>query len=155
YLCYGRVTPAPPLGDALAVARLLLERGANPNTYVLLNDVYRFTALTGAMGEGEMGRMVQTPHPQARALATLLLDAGADPNDGQGLYDTCFRPEPEWIEFLASHGLSPQHRVNWGSSEETIFQLLLGSAARRGEAARVELLLRLGAPAQGRDHYNH
>ena len=43
----------------------------------------RFTALTGASGEGEQGPVNQPPHPEWEAFARLLLDAGADPNDGQ------------------------------------------------------------------------
>ena len=92
YLCYSRVTEHLAEADAVATARLLLEHGADPNAHFMWGGTYRFTALTGAMGEGEGGVVSQPPHAHAWALATLLLDAGADPNDAQGLYNTIFRP---------------------------------------------------------------
>src|SRR5262245_979571 len=63
-LCYSRV----PQVDALACLDLLLERGADPNAHVMLDDC-RFTALTGVMGEGEAGPFEQPPHSNARAMA--------------------------------------------------------------------------------------
>jgi hypothetical protein len=98
YLCYSRVTEQLPEADAVATARLLLEHGADPNAHFMWDGTYRFTALTGAMGEGEGGIVSQPPHAHARALATLLLDAGADPNDAQGLYNTIFRPDNRWLK---------------------------------------------------------
>ena len=74
---------------------------------------YRFTALTGAMGEGEGGVASQPPHPHARALVELLLDAGADPNDAQGLYNTMFRPDNHWLHLLLDRGLTARDRINW------------------------------------------
>ena len=55
YLCYSRLTEQLPEADAVAAARLLLEHGADPNAYFMWGGTYRFTALTGAMGEGEGG----------------------------------------------------------------------------------------------------
>jgi hypothetical protein len=66
YLCSGRVMAQG--SDPLAVARLLLERGADPSTHVILHGVSRYTALTGAMGEGEAGLIFEPPHPESRAL---------------------------------------------------------------------------------------
>ena len=48
-----------------------------------------FTVLTGVLGYGEHG---QPWHPHAIAFARLLLEAGADPNDGQALYNRMFGP---------------------------------------------------------------
>ena len=71
YLCYSRVTEQLPEADAIGAARLLLEHGADPNAHFMWGRTYRFTALTGAMGEGEGGLASQPPHPHARALAEL------------------------------------------------------------------------------------
>ena len=49
------------------------------------------TALTGCFGEGERGEDLQPRHPHWRPLARRLLDAGADPNDGQALYNLMFQ----------------------------------------------------------------
>src|SRR5215831_12913789 len=77
YLCNARLA-ADASWDPLACARLLLDRGADPNTHAVM---YRmpYTAITGAIGVGEAGPVAAPPHPQARALVELLLDAGADP----------------------------------------------------------------------------
>jgi uncharacterized protein len=157
YLCYGRVVQ--PDGDPLAVARLLLERGADPNTYTLLRwegRSSRFTALTGVMGEGEGGPVHAPPHPEARALAVLLLDAGADPCDGQGLYNTMFSQSDAWLELLLERGLDASRRVSWvDDSEERMLDYLLGYAVATGRRERAALLLAHGADPSGRDFYNH
>ena len=36
----------------------------------------------------------------------ILLDAGADPNDSQGLYNTMFTPDNQWLELFLSRGLA-------------------------------------------------
>jgi len=156
YLCYGRVTPARAGWDALAAARLLLERGANPGTRTLMNDIYVFTALTGAVGDGEGGPIAQPPHPQARALAELLLDAGADPNDeDQALYNTHFARSNEWLELLLSRGLRAGRPVNWAPEKMPTLDYLLGVSVQQGFQDRVALLLAHGAAAEGREFYNH
>ena len=60
YACYSRLDLAG--GSTLAVARLLIERGADPNAYFMWGGQYRFTALTGTFGEGEMGPVNQPEH---------------------------------------------------------------------------------------------
>ena len=64
-----------------------------------------FTALTGAFGEGEGGPGIQPSHPQWEALARALLEAGADPNDEQTLYNRMFRPDDSHLELLFEFGL--------------------------------------------------
>ena len=155
YLCYSRVTEQLPEADAIGSARLLLEHGADPNAHFMWGRTYRFTALTGAMGEGEGGVVSQPPHPHAKALAELLLDAGADPNDAQGLYNTMFRPDNRWLQLLLDRGLTARDRINWKTGNRVgTLDFLLGHAAPRGFADRIELLLRHGADPRGRSYYD-
>lgn len=155
YLCYSRVTEQLPEADAVATARLLLDSGADPNSHYMWGDSYRFTALTGAMGEGEGGVVSQPPHAHAWALATLLLDAGADPNDAQGLYNTIFRPGNGWLQLLLDRGLTAAARINWGTDKRVgTLDFMLGHAATKGFTERVELLLRHGADPTGVNFYD-
>src|SRR2546430_2575882 len=91
YACYSRLDDSPPMRSSLEVARVLLERGADPNAGFMWNGMYPFTALTGAFGRGE-DNMNELPHPRYDALAPVLLDAGADPNDTPTLYNPHFEP---------------------------------------------------------------
>jgi len=85
YAAYARL----PERSTLAVARVLLDHGADPNAFFMWNGQYRFTALTGAFGEGEQGRERQPQHPDYQAFCRALLEKGANPNDGQALYNRC------------------------------------------------------------------
>ena len=95
HLCYGRLPLAAAADNAVAIARLLLEHGANPNDYFEVGDgPHRYTALCGVAGEGEDDA---PPHPQREALSLLLLDHGADPYDTQLFYNTHFHGNILWI----------------------------------------------------------
>ncbi|MEZ2127327.1 hypothetical protein AAE028_06140 [Sinorhizobium sp. CB9] len=67
YAAYARV----PGRSSLPAARLLIERGASPNAFYLDDGQYRFTALTGAFGEGEAGKLRQPEHPDCIAFARI------------------------------------------------------------------------------------
>ena len=155
YLCYSRVTEQLPRADAVAAARLLLAHGADPNAHFMWDGTYRFTALTGAMGEGEGGLVSQPPHAHAWALAALLLDAGADPNEAQGLYNTMFRPDDRWLRLLLERGLTAAAKINWRTDNVVgTLDFLLGHAAGQGFGDRVALLLRHGADPRGTSYYD-
>jgi ankyrin repeat protein len=135
YLAYARHDPdvsAEAVRDTVAA---LLEAGAEPDTgYLWHGNRPPFTALTGAFGEGEGGPGDQPRHPQWEALARALLEAGADPNDGQTLYNRTFRPDDSHLELLFEFGL--------GDPDELAFQL--GWAVWHGLDARVRLLVQHG-----------
>ena len=78
-----------------------MGRQACPQYHTYLNET---TDPTGIVS--------QPPHAHSWALVTLLLDAGADPNDAQGLYNTMFRPENRWLKLLLERGLTAAARIN-------------------------------------------
>lgn len=156
YLAYNRVPESGQHRNTLAIARLLLEHAANPNAYVMLNEHYRFTVLTGVMGEGERGVINQPPHQYSRELAGLLLEYGADPNESQGLYNTAFTDSGDfWLRLLVEHGLNASVRPNWIANDNVrMFDFLLVMAVNRNFANRVEYLLKLGADPNVRNPYS-
>jgi ankyrin repeat protein len=155
YLAYSRVPIAGPGRSAIDVARLLLERGANPNAgYLWEGLVPPFTALTGVFGNGGG---VPPAHHDALALARLLLEAGADPNDGQTLYNLGGDPDDRWLELLLEFGLGRGDGGPWrrlfGERQDTPLEMLedvLMAAAHHGFADRVRLLLARGVDPEGR-----
>lgn len=158
YVTYSRIAEAEETRYALETARLLLENGADPNSHIILNNQYRFSALTGAMGEGEQG-VNQPPHQYADRLALLLLESGASPDDAQGLYNTMTTDNGDkWLELLLAHGLGPEHPLDWEAldSETTASTLnyQLSAAADSGRIERVRTLLAAGANPNSLNIYN-
>ena len=156
YACYSRLNV--PGMSTFAVAQRLLEHGADPNAHYMWGGQYRFTALAGAFGEGEMGPINQPPHERCAELARLLLDAGADCNDGQALYNTMFTPGSDCLAMLLEHGLGPAHKNNWLLDEgdeliendEQTLGYQLQWAARNHHVERARLLIDSGAEVRGR-----
>ncbi|OED44228.1 hypothetical protein AB833_01940 [Chromatiales bacterium (ex Bugula neritina AB1)] len=158
YVTYGRIQMPDDTRDAVEIAQLLIDNGADANAHIILNDSYRFTALTGAMGEGE-GGINQPPHQHADDLVQLLLDAGANPNDGQGLYNTIFTDSVDkWLALFIRNGLNATHTLNWddanNNSAQTTFDYLLASAVSGGRGERVKTLLAAGADPDTINGYN-
>jgi ankyrin repeat protein len=129
--------------------RVLLDAGADPNAGFLWRRYpSAFTALTGVLGGGERG---EPPHRDSVALANLLLDAGADPNDNQAFYNRMFEPDDSHLPPLLAHSAGHPHPSPWRARFGTAYpapEEMLGehlrSAAERGYSHRIALLLEHG-----------
>lgn len=153
-LCYSRLASEDPVHNAVATAKLLVDRGADVNASFLTHGTYRFTCLTGLIGEGEGGVSQFPPHPDARELVTLLLQHGADPNDSQGLYNSMFTGGTHWLQLLIDHGLNNQHPINWAANDGlSTMDYLLAHACQKNMLDRVVLLLENGANPNAIDWY--
>jgi ankyrin repeat protein len=87
-LCFGE--------GSVDQARDLLSRGADPNAY-FTNEYGNMPVLYGAAG---------VRHDPA--LTQLLLDAGAEPTDGESLYHSTEAESPECLRILLAHGGKPE-----------------------------------------------
>ena len=94
YACFSRFGHhrAPEAADLALTLRLLLNNGADPNTAFAsehgpLSCLY---AACGLLGNVEMTR--------------LLLEAGADPDDGESLYHATEQPDLACLKLLLAHG---------------------------------------------------
>lgn len=151
YLCYGRL-PIPAARDnAAAVARALLDRGANPNAYYMAGDAL-YGTLVGVAGEGEQEA---PPHPAREALYQLLLDRGAELYDIQVLYNTHFRGDLLWwLELTYAHALKTGRKSDWDNPDWPMLDMggygsgarfLLETAIDKNDAALAEWALARGA----------
>lgn len=154
YLTYSRLGATPDDDgrhrDSVAVARLLLEHGADPNAGFLWDGLPSpFTALTGVFGGGEQGA---PPHRDELALARLLLEAGAEPNDSQTIYNRGLgdiaRDDTAFLELLRDFGLGRGDGGPWqrllGHEHQSPVEIAaeaLQHAAETGLEQRVRLLL--------------
>jgi len=114
YLCFTRFTNRPTIDNAVAIGRLLLDQGADPNDFYMAGSV-PYTALVGAAGEGEQDSPRQ---PWASAMFELLLERGAKPFDQQVLYNTHFSGEVLWwLELVWQHTKDTELAVAWNDPE--------------------------------------
>ncbi len=162
YLCFGRLPIAAAGENAVGIAHLLLDCGADPNVYFTDGENH-FTPLTGVMGEGEGSIVARPPHPAAKELAQLLLNRGANPIDPQGLYNTSLgEDEVYWLDLLFTHALKSGEQIapnDDGSAEQDIakgfgLDYLLGNAVVRNHLRRAEWLLMRGARATTTHFYS-
>jgi hypothetical protein len=157
YAAYSRVVSPRPGQSTLEVARRLLAAGADPSAgYLRAGLPSPFTALTGALGRGEGA---PPAHPRAMELATMLLEAGADANDAQALYNCGLQSPPDddgYLRLLLRYGLGtgtggPWHRrlAPVHPSPRQLLDLELIKAVSKNLPGRVELLLAHGADPAG------
>jgi ankyrin repeat protein len=159
YCCYSRLNSTDARHSTLEVARLLLANGADPNAgFLWRGNIPAFTALTGAFGEGEAGAH-NPPHQHRDALVRLLLDAGADPNDGQALYNT--GAPVEVLRLLFADGLGRDKGGPWIKrmsdrlSREQMLEWELWRAAHNNEFEKVKILVEHGVDVnQATTHHN-
>ncbi|RSM57676.1 hypothetical protein DMB66_32055 [Actinoplanes sp. ATCC 53533] len=161
YLVYSRLDPAVPAERVLAVAQRLLAAGADANEGYLFDALAPpFTLLTGVFGLGELGLRRQPRHPHWQALGRLLLDAGADPNDAQTLYNRMFTPDDTHLELLFAYGLGAgdggpwQARIPGLDTPARMLRTQLRWAVEHHQPDRVRLLVEHGvdfrSPFEGR-----
>jgi ankyrin repeat protein len=110
YLCFTRLPLAEANDNAVAIARALLDRGADPNSYFMAGNS-RYTPLVGVIGEGEEDR---PPHPQREALVRLLLERGAEPYDIQVVYNIGFHGNVLWfLKLIHEKSVKQGRQVDW------------------------------------------
>jgi ankyrin repeat protein len=152
YLCFTRLPSRAAAADhAVAMARALLDHGADPNAFFMAGDS-RYTPLVGVIGEGEEDRPA---HPRREELARLLLERGAEPYDVQVLYDIHFRGEVLWfLELIYDHSVRLGRRADWDDPEWRMLDMggygtgaryLLEIAVRKNDVALADWLLSHGA----------
>ncbi|MGA0601232.1 ankyrin repeat domain-containing protein [Caulobacter sp. KR2-114] len=157
-LAYARL-PAEGMSDALSIATLLLDAGADPDAG-WSDETPEFTPLVGVIGGGEAG---QSEHPQAQAFADLLLARGADPMAAQALYNTSLGPDStEWLQRLWSASAARGETGRWtgpapealgGARAASALAYLLGNAVP-DHIEQARWLLAHGADANGVNFYS-
>jgi ankyrin repeat protein/GNAT superfamily N-acetyltransferase len=121
YVSYSEFLGGERTDGLLACARMLLDAGADPNAAWEDGEYERMTVLHGAAGLAHEPRMT-----------ALLLEAGADPDDGRSLRAAAGAEDPACLELLLDAGAT-LHRA-----------MALAHAAQRGSLRAARLLLERG-----------
>jgi uncharacterized protein len=151
YSAFTRFTHSATLENGVAIARMLLDGGANPNDFYMAGDA-KYSALTGVAGEGEQDSPRQ---PYAAEHFQLLLERGAEPFDIQVLYDTHFSGDMLWwLEIVHAHTMATDRRTAWSDPDWPMLDMggygsgarfLLETALKKGDLRLAEWLLERGA----------
>jgi ankyrin repeat protein len=130
YVTYSEFLGGERTDGLLACARALLDAGADPNAAWEDAAYERMSALHGAAGIAHEPRMT-----------ALLLEAGADPDDGRSLRAAAGAEDPACLELLLDAGA-------------TLYRAMaLAHAAQHGSLRTARLLLERG-PAQWSERTN-
>jgi ankyrin repeat protein len=138
YVCFSRFAwrGSDRAEGLVETARMLLRRGADPNATCIADGWPNspLSCLYGATG------LNNNP-----ALARVLLEAGANPNDGESLYHSTEHPDLECVRLLLKHGaaIAPANALKHMLDREDVagLRLLLSAGAdpnevnERGETA--------------------
>lgn len=109
-LCFTRISLPAVERNAVAIAHTLLDHNADPNAYYMAGDS-RYTPLVGVIGEGEEDR---PPHRQRDTLVRSLLERGAEPYDGQVIYNIHFHGNVLWfLELIYERSLQLGRKSDW------------------------------------------
>ncbi|HEY4219121.1 MAG TPA: ankyrin repeat domain-containing protein [Gemmatimonadaceae bacterium] len=151
FLCFTRLDRPDTNDNAVAIARLLLAHGADPNAYFMAGGS-QYTPLVGVIGEGEEGR---PSHPRREELVQLLLDAGAHPFDMQVFYNIHFNGRVLWyLRMIHAHTTANGGADAWRDPEWRMIgmggfgdgaRFLLGVAIDKRNTELAEWLLAHGA----------
>ena len=98
-LCFSQYFRVRPdlAEDMMQIARLMLGAGADPNTSIPTEDSdHRLSVLYGALG-----------HAGNMALAELLLERGASPDDNESLYHATEMGHLDGLRLLLRHNANP------------------------------------------------
>lgn len=157
YVTYGRLDPV----NAVTIARLLLDAGADPN--FMFDDGWGtpFKVLTGAIRLGEGAR---PSHVQAAELVDLLIARGADAYDSQSLYNVSIvGADTHWYDVLWRYAEAAGVLDHWrirGAGRlgdhlgVSTLDYLLGNAVGQNHLDRAQWLLARGADANAPHAYS-
>lgn len=157
YVAYSRLDTE----NAVAIARLLLDAGADPNFQFDDGWGSPFKILTGAIWLGEQHR---PSHPEAEALVNLLVAAGADPFDLQSLYNVSVAgKDTHWYDVLWRHSEVQGVTQKWADPAigfgrdqgNSMLDYLLGNAVGMNHLAHAAWLLEHGANPNTIQSYRH
>jgi ankyrin repeat protein len=156
YLAYGRLPLATASDNAVAIATLLLDHGANPKVQ-MSDGLNPFSAVTGFIGYGERPPAAVPPHPRAEELVRLLIERGADPFDTQALYNTSlWHDDTQWLDVLHGYDERSGNTARWNEPRDAHpgwLNYLLGNAVDRNHVRRIEWLLNHGANPRAKHAY--
>ena len=146
-----RGSMSPSNDNAVAVARLFLDRGANPNAFFFAGSSH-YTPLTGVIGAGEEGRPA---HPPQDELTQLLLERGADPFDVQVFYNIHFRRDVlRYLRAAYDFTVAKGRKADWDDPEWRMIDMggygggarwLLGDALEHDDLESRRVMLSHGA----------